>query len=210
MKIYRIAAIPGDGIGKEVVPAGQKVLAALANIDKSFGFEFENFDWGGDYYRQHGVMMPDNGLDALRDKDAILFGSAGDPDIADHITLWGLRLKICQGFDQYANVRPTRLLPGIESPLKRCRTEDLNWVIVRENSEGEYSGVGGRVHQGHPIEAATAKHYRWQELPAEELKGGLTRRLITSDRMMIAHVYFKKSVDVPRHSHENEQITYIL
>jgi tartrate dehydrogenase/decarboxylase/D-malate dehydrogenase len=155
MKVYRIAAIPGDGIGKEVVPAGQKVLEALGNIDKSFGFEFENFDWGGDYYRKHGVMMPDNGLDALRDKDAILFGSAGDPDIPDHITLWGLRLKICQGFDQYANVRPTRLLPGIESPLKRCRTADLNWVIVRENSEGEYSGVGGRVHHGHPIEVAT-------------------------------------------------------
>jgi tartrate dehydrogenase/decarboxylase/D-malate dehydrogenase len=155
MKVYRIAAIPGDGIGKEVVPAGQQVLEALAASDKGFAFEFEHFDWGGDYYRQHGVMMPDNGLDALRDKDAILFGSAGDPDIPDHITLWGLRLKICQGFDQYANVRPTRLLRGIESPLKRCRTEDLNWVIVRENSEGEYSGVGGRVHQGHPIEAAT-------------------------------------------------------
>src|SRR5512141_288632 len=155
MKIYRIAAIAGDGIGKEVVPAGQKVLEALAASDQSFRFEFENFDWGGDYYRRHGVMMPEDGLDAIRNKDAILFGSAGDPDIPDHITLWGLRLKICQGFDQYANVRPTRLLPGIESPLKRCRTEDLNWVIVRENSEGEYSGVGGRVHQGHPIEAAT-------------------------------------------------------
>jgi hypothetical protein len=100
-------------------------------------------------------MMPADGLDALRDKDAILFGSAGDPDIPDHITLWGLRLKICQGFDQYANVRPTRILPGIDGPLKRCAPEDLNWVIVRENSEGEYSGVGGRVHQGHPIEAAT-------------------------------------------------------
>lgn len=155
MKFYRIAAIPGDGIGKEVVPAGQKVLEALAGTDKSFGFEFEHFDWGGDYYRKHGVMMPDNGLDALRNKDAILFGSAGDPDIADHITLWGLRLKICQGFDQYANVRPTRLLPGIDSPLRHCRAEDLDWVIVRENSEGEYSGIGGRVHQGHPIEAAT-------------------------------------------------------
>ena len=155
MKVYRIATIPGDGIGKEVVPAGRKVLEALANADKSFGFEFENFDWGGDYYRKHGVMMPETGLDALRDKDAILFGSAGDPDIPDHITLWGLRLKICQGFDQYANVRPTRLLPGIDGPLKRCKAEDLNWVIVRENSEGEYSGVGGRVHQGHPIEAAT-------------------------------------------------------
>ncbi len=100
-------------------------------------------------------MMPEDGLDALRNKDAILFGSAGDADIPDHITLWGLRLKICQGFDQYANVRPTRILPGIDGPLKRCGPGDLDWVIVRENSEGEYSGVGGRVHQGHPIEAAT-------------------------------------------------------
>jgi tartrate dehydrogenase/decarboxylase/D-malate dehydrogenase len=155
MKTYHIATIPGDGIGKEVVPAGQQVLAALAAASNTFRFEFEDFDWGGDYYRQHGLMMPADGLDALRNKDAILFGSAGDPDIADHITLWGLRLKICQGFDQYANVRPTRILPGIDGPLKRCKQEDLNWVIVRENSEGEYSGVGGRVHQGHPIEAAT-------------------------------------------------------
>ncbi len=155
MKTYRIAAIPGDGIGKEVIPEGQKVLQALAAHDPSLNFEFESFDWGGDYYRAHGVMMPENGLDALRDKDAILFGSAGDPHIPDHITLWGLRLKICQGFDQYANVRPTRILPGIDAPLKRCTPEQLNWVIVRENSEGEYSGVGGRAHQGHPIEVAT-------------------------------------------------------
>jgi tartrate dehydrogenase/decarboxylase/D-malate dehydrogenase len=147
--------IPGDGIGKEVVPAGRDVLEALAPGDRGFRFEFEDFDWGGDHYRAHGTMMPDDGLDALRDKDAILFGSAGDPHIPDHITLWGLRLKICQGFDQYANVRPTRILPGIESPLRHCRRQDLDWVIVRENSEGEYAGVGGRVHQGHPIEAAT-------------------------------------------------------
>ncbi|MEI6600632.1 MAG: tartrate dehydrogenase [Comamonadaceae bacterium] len=155
MKIYKIACIPGDGIGKEVVPAGQSVLAALASSSRSFSFEFENFGWGGDWYRAHGEMMPANGLDALRQKDAILFGSAGDPHIPDHITLWGLRLKICQGFDQYANVRPTRILPGIDAPLKRCRPQDLDWVIVRENSEGEYAGVGGRVHQGQPIEAAT-------------------------------------------------------
>ena len=155
MKTYRVATIPGDGIGKEVVPAGQTVLAALAAADGSFAFDFENFGWGGDWYRAHGEMMPADGLNALKGKDAILFGSAGDPHIADHITLWGLRLKICQGFDQYANVRPTRILPGIDGPLKRCKPEDLNWVIVRENSEGEYSGVGGRVHQGHPIEAAT-------------------------------------------------------
>jgi tartrate dehydrogenase/decarboxylase / D-malate dehydrogenase len=154
-KIYRIAAIPGDGIGKEVVPAGQRVLQALAAADGGFGFEFTELGWGGDWYRAHGEMMPADGLDQLRGQDAILFGSAGDPHIPDHVTLWGLRLKICQGFDQYANVRPTRILPGIDAPLKRCRPEDLNWVIVRENSEGEYSGVGGRVHQGHPIEAAT-------------------------------------------------------
>ncbi len=155
MKTYQIACIPGDGIGKEVVPAGQAVLQALAATERTFQFEFESFGWGGDHHRQHGAMMPANGLEALRGKDAILFGSAGDPHIPDHITLWGLRLKICQGFDQYANVRPTRILPGIDAPLKRCKPEDLNWVIVRENSEGEYSGVGGRVHQGHPIEAAT-------------------------------------------------------
>ena len=155
MKIYRIATIPGDGIGKEVIPAGQRVMETIARVRKAFRFEFETFGWGGDWFRKHGVMMPADGLDAIRDKDAILFGSAGDPHIPDHITLWGLRLKICQGFDQYANVRPTRILPGIDAPLKRCGPDDLNWVIVRENSEGEYSGVGGRVHQGHPIEAAT-------------------------------------------------------
>ena len=155
MKTYRIATTPGDGIGKEVLPACRQVLEALAASGTEFSFEFEDFDWGGDHYRQHGVMMPEDGLDALRDKDAILFGSAGDPHIPDHVTLWGLRLKICQGLDQYANVRPTRILPGIDAPLKRCAPKDLDWVIVRENSEGEYSGVGGRVHQGHPLEAAT-------------------------------------------------------
>jgi tartrate dehydrogenase/decarboxylase/D-malate dehydrogenase len=155
MKIYRIAAIPGDGIGKEVVPAGCEVLRALAAASGEFEFEFEEFGWGGDWHREHGEMMPADGLEALRDKDAILFGSAGDPHIPDHITLWGLRLKICQGFDQYANVRPTRILPGIDAPLKRCPAKDLDWVIVRENSEGEYAGVGGRAHQGHPIEVAT-------------------------------------------------------
>lgn len=155
MKTYRIATIPGDGIGKEVIPAGRRVMETLAGSQGNFRFEFRDFDWGGDYYRKHGVMMPENGLDDLRGQDAILFGSAGDPHIPDHVTLWGLRLKICQGLDQYANVRPTRILPGIDAPLKRCGPDDLNWVIVRENSEGEYAGVGGRVHQGLPIEAAT-------------------------------------------------------
>ncbi len=155
MKTYKVALVPGDGIGKEVVPAGRQVLEALAAADNTFQFDFEHFDWGGDYYRRTGAMMPADGLEMLKGKDAILFGSAGDPHIPDHITLWGLRLKICQGLDQYANVRPTRILPGIDAPLKRCRPEDLDWVIVRENTEGEYSGAGGRVHQGLPIEVAT-------------------------------------------------------
>ncbi len=154
MKTYKIASIPGDGIGKEVIPECEIVLQALAT-KKQIAFDFERFDWGGDYYRQHGKMMPDDGLEALRHKDAILFGSAGDPNIPDHITLWGLRLKICQGFDQYANVRPTRILPGIETPLRNCQPNQLDWVIVRENSEGEYAGLGGRAHQGHPIEVAS-------------------------------------------------------
>ena len=155
MKIYKIASIPGDGIGKEVIPEGEIVLQALAVKQAQIAFEFERFDWGGDYYRQHGIMMPVDGLEPLRNKDAILFGSAGDPNIPDHITLWGLRLKICQGFDQYANVRPTRILPGIETPLRNCKPNQLDWVIVRENSEGEYAGLGGRAHQGHPIEVAS-------------------------------------------------------
>ena len=154
LKTYNIASIPGDGIGKEVIPECEIVLQALA-ANQPIAFAFERFDWGGDYYRQHGKMMPDDGLEPLRNKDAILFGSAGDPNIPDHITLWGLRLKICQGFDQYANVRPTRILPGIETPLRHCQPNQLDWVIVRENSEGEYAGLGGRAHQGHPIEVAS-------------------------------------------------------
>ena len=155
MKTYSIAAIPGDGIGTEVVAAGVEVLAAIAKRDGGFSFKADHFDWGGEYYKKHGRMMPENGRDMIRKHDAILFGSAGHPDIPDHITLWGLRLAICQPFDQYANVRPTRVLAGITSPLRNVNAGELDWVIVRENSEGEYAGVGGRVHQGSPLEAAT-------------------------------------------------------
>jgi tartrate dehydrogenase/decarboxylase / D-malate dehydrogenase len=155
MKSYKIAAIPGDGIGTEVVAAGVEILHAIAKRDGGFKFDVDHFDWGGEYYKKHGRMMPENGRDQIRKHDAILFGSAGHPDIPDHITLWGLRLAICQPFDQYANVRPTRVLPGIKSPLRDVKDKELDWVIVRENSEGEYAGVGGRVHQGSPLEAAT-------------------------------------------------------
>ncbi|MBO0132244.1 tartrate dehydrogenase [Agrobacterium burrii] len=155
MRTYKIAAIPADGIGPEVISAGLQVLEALARRSGDFRIETETFDWGSDYYKRHGIMMPADGLDQLKGFDAIYFGAVGAPDVPDHITLWGLRLPICQGFDQYANVRPTKILPGITSPLRNCNPGDLDWVIVRENSEGEYSGHGGRAHKGLPEEVGT-------------------------------------------------------
>jgi tartrate dehydrogenase/decarboxylase/D-malate dehydrogenase len=152
MKTYKIAAVPGDGIGTEVIEAGVEVLQALAEREGGFAFEVETFPWGADYYMEHGRMMPDDGRELLKPFDAIYFGSAGDPRIPDHITLWQFRLNICQGFDQYANVRPTRVLPGVKCPLAGVEPGDFDWVIVRENSEGEYAGVGGRAHQGHAQE----------------------------------------------------------
>lgn len=142
---FRIAVIPGDGIGKEVVPVGLQMLQALAQTSNgALAFVFEEFAWGCAYYLEHGVMMAPDGLDRLRDFDAIYFGAVGWPDVPDHIALWGLRLAICQGFDQYACVRPGVLLPGIESPLRDGTPESIDFVVVRENSEGEYAGLGGR------------------------------------------------------------------
>ena len=155
MQNYQIAAIPADGIGPEVIDAGVRVLQALAARDGGFAFDITTYDWGSDYYKAHGRMMPEDGLDRLKAHDAIFFGAVGAPDVPDHITLWGLRLPICQGFDQYANVRPTRILPGISAPLRDKGPGDLDWVIVRENSEGEYAGHGGRAHRGLPEEVAT-------------------------------------------------------
>jgi tartrate dehydrogenase/decarboxylase / D-malate dehydrogenase len=155
MAEHRIAVIPGDGIGKEVIPAGVRVLEVLQSRCGHFKLAFETFAWGSDFYRRHGVMMPEEGLEVLRQFDAIYFGAVGDPEIPDDVTLWGLRLKICQGLDQYANVRPARLLPGITSPLRGVTVGDLDWIVVRENSEGEYAGHGGRAHRGFAEEVAT-------------------------------------------------------
>src|SRR5215467_12779733 len=155
MKTFSIAAIGGDGIGPEVVDAAVQTLKVCAVRDGGFKLSFRDFDWGSDYYKKHGVMMPADCADQLRKFDAILFGAVGAPDVPDHVTLWGLRLAICQSLDQYANVRPTRILNGIQSPLRGVRAQDLDWVIIRENSEGEYSGHGGRSHRGSSMEAAT-------------------------------------------------------
>ncbi|WP_145002295.1 tartrate dehydrogenase [Pseudomonas oryzihabitans] len=153
MKNYKIAAIPGDGIGVEVIAAGLEVLEGLAKRLGGFAFEVSHYPWDSEYYLEHGHYIPAGGLEEIKQADAIFFGAVGSQKVPDHISLWGLRLPICQGFDQYANVRPARVLPGVKSPLTNGQA--IDWVIVRENSEGEYSGSGGRVHQGLPIEVAT-------------------------------------------------------
>ncbi|SNT02355.1 tartrate dehydrogenase [Tropicimonas sediminicola] len=155
VRTYRIAAIPADGIGPEVIAAGLQALEAVARRDGGFTLDVTDFDWGSDRYKRSGALMPEDGREQLKDFDAIFFGAVGAPDVPDHITLWGLRLPICQGFDQYANVRPTKILPGITSPLANVGPGDLDWVIVRENSEGEYAGMGGRAHRGMPEEVGT-------------------------------------------------------
>ncbi|HKU85545.1 MAG TPA: tartrate dehydrogenase [Casimicrobiaceae bacterium] len=153
MREYSIALIPGDGIGVEVIAAGLEVLNALAARDGGFAIRHEHFPWSSDYYLEHGCYIPENGLARLAQFDAIFFGAVGSTRVPDHVSLWGLRLPICQGFDQYANVRPARVLPGIDSPLRDGA--GIDWIIVRENSEGEYAGNGGRVHRGLPDEVGT-------------------------------------------------------
>jgi tartrate dehydrogenase/decarboxylase/D-malate dehydrogenase len=153
MRVHKIAAIPADGIGTEVIAAGLEVLEALSARDGGFRLDVEHFPWSSAHYLKHGDYIPEGGLEKLKTFDAIFFGAVGSQDVPDHVSLWGLRLPIAQGFDQYANVRPARVLPGVKSPLENG--EDIDWVIVRENSEGEYAGHGGRAHRGLPIETAT-------------------------------------------------------
>ncbi|WP_435582941.1 tartrate dehydrogenase [Amycolatopsis thermoflava] len=144
-RTFTIAAVPADGVGTEVVAAGRTVLDALAeNSGGAFAFDWTEFPWGCGYYERTGRMMDDDGLEVLRDFDAIYFGAVGWPSVPDHISLWGLRLRICQNFDQWANVRPVHFHPGITSPLRKADDTPLDWVVVRENSEGEYAGLGGR------------------------------------------------------------------
>ncbi|GBD28384.1 D-malate dehydrogenase [decarboxylating] [bacterium HR31] len=153
MRTYRVAVIPGDGIGREVVPEGVRVLEAAA---RRFGFQVQavEFPWGCGYYLEHGVMMPPDGLQQLRAFDAVLLGAVGDPRVPDHVSLWGLLLPIRKRFDLYVNLRPVRLLEGVPGPLAGRTSADVDMVFVRENTEGEYAGVGGRVAEGTPEEVA--------------------------------------------------------
>jgi tartrate dehydrogenase/decarboxylase/D-malate dehydrogenase len=154
MRDYRVAVIPGDGIGNEVVPEAVRVLDAAGDVTASCRLRYEHFPWGCEYYLAHGAMMAADGLDRLRPFDAIFFGAVGFPTVPDHVSLRGLRLPICQGFEQYVCYRPSTLLAGVLSPLAGKRPGDVDFVVVRENTEGEYSGAGGRSHQGLPTEVA--------------------------------------------------------
>ena len=155
MKKFRIAVIPGDGIGKEVMPEG---LRALEAVGRKFGIEwqFDELDWSCDYFAEHGKMMPDDGLEQLKKHDAVYFGAAGWPaTVPDHISLWGLLIPFRRGYDQYVNLRPVRLMPGMKCPLADRKPGDIDFWVVRENSEGEYSSVGGRMYAGTEREFVT-------------------------------------------------------
>jgi tartrate dehydrogenase/decarboxylase / D-malate dehydrogenase len=150
---YEIAVIPGDGIGKEVVPEGMRVLEAAA---RRFGFSlaWREFDWSCERYAKTGAMMPKDGLDAIKGMDGIFLGAVGYPGVPDHVSLWGLLIPIRRGFQQYVNLRPVRLLAGVDSPLKNRQPGEIDFYVVRENNEGEYSEIGGRLYVGTPSEMA--------------------------------------------------------
>ncbi|RJR22726.1 MAG: tartrate dehydrogenase [Desulfobacteraceae bacterium] len=153
MADYTISVIPGDGIGKEVVPEGIKVLEAAG---KKFGisFEWKTYPWGCDYYKSYGKMMPDDGIERLRDSHAVFLGAVGFPGVPDHVSLWGLLIPIRRRLEQYINLRPVRMLKGMVSPLRGRGPEDIDFVVVRENNEGEYSEIGGRLYAGTDAEMA--------------------------------------------------------
>ena len=147
MSTYRLNVIPGDGIGQEVIPAGLRIAEHVAR-QHGFGLSYQQFDWRCETYLATGQMMPDDGLSQLADADAIYLGAVGWPTVADHVSLWGLLIPIRREFDQYVNLRPVRLLKGVQSPLANRGPDDIDFVVVRENCEGEYSEVGGRLYAG--------------------------------------------------------------
>ncbi|MDQ0340780.1 tartrate dehydrogenase/decarboxylase/D-malate dehydrogenase [Caldalkalibacillus uzonensis] len=159
MKKIELAVIPGDGIGTEVVQEGLKVLDVIAELHGGLTFETTEFPWGCEYYLQHGKMMPDNGLDTLKNFDQIFLGAVGFPSVPDHISLWGLLIPIRRTFQQYVNLRPVKLLRGMDSPLKGYQAGAIDFIVVRENSEGEYSSIGGRIHHDTPHETAIQVNY---------------------------------------------------
>ena len=157
--VIRVACIAGDGIGPEVVREARRALDAVAEVHGSVKFEYTDFPWSCGYYAEHGKMMPDDALDVLGDFDTIFLGAVGWPGVPDHISLWGLLIPIRRHFQQYVNIRPVKLLRGMQSPLRGQEPGDIDFVVVRENSEGEYSDIGGRIHSGTPLDAAVQVNY---------------------------------------------------
>jgi len=153
MRKFRIAVIPGDGIGKEVVPEGMRALEAVGK-KHGISFQWDEFPWSCETYLKTGRMMPEDGLATIRHHDAIFLGAVGFPGVPDHVSLWGLLIPIRRFFQQYANVRPVRLMPGIPCPLAGRTAGDIDMIVVRENNEGEYSSIGGRLHEGTEYEMA--------------------------------------------------------
>ena len=155
MKRFDVALIPGDGIGREVVPAGQRILDVVAEAHGGFRFRYKSYPWSCAYYLKHGSMMPADGLRRIGDSDAIFLGAVGFPGVPDHVSLWGLLIPIRRSFQQYACVRPVKLLPGVRSPLAGRAPQDIDFIVVRENNEGEYSSMGGRIYSETPHEVVT-------------------------------------------------------
>jgi tartrate dehydrogenase/decarboxylase / D-malate dehydrogenase len=158
-KHIRVACIPGDGIGPEVVAEARRVLDAIAEVHGGLEFEYRELPWGCRYFTEHGTMMPDDGLDVLAEHDTILLGAVGWPGVPDHVSLWGLLIPIRRHFRQYANLRPIKLLRGMTSPLRDQEPGAIDMLVVRENSEGEYSDIGGRIHAGTDQESAIQVNY---------------------------------------------------
>ncbi|OCA81636.1 tartrate dehydrogenase [Bacillus sp. FJAT-27225] len=154
MEHYSIALLPGDGIGVDVVREGKKVLDTVSALHGGLSFNYQEFDWSCEYYARHGKMMPHDGLDILKAFDTIFLGAVGYPGVPDHVSLWGLLLPIRRQFEQYINIRPIKLLKGIQSPLAGKTSEDLDFIVIRENNEGEYSSIGGRMYQGTDMDMA--------------------------------------------------------
>src|SRR5258705_3034810 len=152
-RTYRVAVIAGDGIGREVVPEGVNALEAAARR-YGFALEWREFDWSCETYAKTGRMMPEDGLDQLRPYDAVFLGAVGYPGVPDHVSLWGLLIRLRRSFQQYINLRPVRLLAGVDSPLKGRAPGDIDFYVVRENNEGEYSAIGGRLYEGTEFEMA--------------------------------------------------------
>src|SRR5438270_1701612 len=189
----RLAVIPGDGVGKEVIPVGLEVVQAVTQ-----GIEFDQLPWGCEFYERNGRMMPEDGLQTLARYDAIYLGAIGWPTVPDHLSLWGLLLPIRKTFEQYVNVRPVRLLPGVRTPLADRGPEDIDMLFLRENTEGEYSGTGGRVHAGTAMELAV-------EVPV------FTRRAVER----VARYAFERALERRRHlisvtKSNASRFTYVL